>query len=264
MPAEPRDATSVIIMRDTARGEGVEILLLRRHAGSDFAGGMHVFPGGVLEESDCEEDMAALCDGISPERAASIIGDAPTPLRALGFFVAGIRETFEETGILLARDSSGELVDLREERSAGLAACREAMIHNPPAFREMLEGEGLKLAADRLRYFAHWVTPEIFSLRFDTRFFLAAVPPFQEVSHDNREITAHLWIAPREALERCNSGRLAMLPPTIVNLMALARFSSVDDALASAEGKDVPVISPRVTMEDGRPRLLLPTDPDSG
>lgn len=264
MPAETRDATSVIIMRDTARGEGMEVLMVRRHARSEFAADMHVFPGGGLEESDCGKDMAALCDGMGPEGASSVIGDATTPRRALGFFIAGIRETFEETGILLARDDSGELVDLRGERSARFAACRKAMMHNPLAFREMLEGEGLKLAADRLRYFAHWITPEIFPVRFDARFFLAAAPPLQEVSHDNREITAHLWITPREALERCNSGRLAMLPPTIVNLMALARFSSVDDALASVEGKDVPVISPRVIMEGGRARLVLPTDPDSG
>lgn len=192
----------------------------------------------------------------------SIIGEAPTPERALGFFVAGIRETFEEAGILLACEASGEIVSYKGKRAARFATYRKAMRDNQLSFKEMIAREGLKLAVNQLTYFAHWVTPDISPIRFDTHFFLTPAPPHQNASHDNVETTAHLWITPQEALERNKHGTLAMFPPTIVNLMALSRFLNVKDALTSAEGKDVPVISPQISFEDGRLRLVLPADPD--
>jgi hypothetical protein len=130
------------------------------------------------------------------------------------------------------------------------------------SFKEMIAREGLKLAVDQLIYFAHWITPEILPVRFDTRFFLAPAPPHQSASHDNVEVTAHLWIAPQEALERNKRGTFSMLPPTIVNLMSLSHFSNTEEAFTSAEGKGVPVISPQIEFEDGRPRLVIPGDPD--
>ena len=262
MPAVTRDAASVILLRDGSSRGSIEILMVRRHARSDFAGDMHVFPGGGVEESDCEEDMAGLCAGIGPEGAMSIIGDAPSPARALGFFVAGIRETFEEAGILLAREASGELVSCKGKRAARFATFRAAIKDEQLSFEEMIAREGLKLAVDRLVYFAHWITPELFPIRFDTRFFLAPAPPHQNALHDNVETTDHLWITPQEALKRNERGSFSMLPPTMINLGALAPFSTVEDALTSAEGEDVPVIFPKVSFEGGRVRLLLPEDPD--
>jgi len=262
MPAVARDAASVILLRDNPSRGSIEVLMVRRHARSDFAGDMHVFPGGGVEESDCEEDMAGLCAGIDPEGAMSIIGDAPSPTRALGIFVAGIRETFEEAGILLACEASGELVSNQGKRAARFAALRKAIEDEQLSFKEMIAGEDLKLAADRLTYFAHWITPELSPIRFDTRFFLASAPPHQNALHDNVETTDHLWIAPQEALERNESGSFSMLPPTMINLGALTPFSTVEDALTSAAGEDVPVIFPKVSFEGGRVRLLLPDDPD--
>jgi len=262
MPAVPKDATSVILLRDASSQDSIEILMVRRHALSQFAGDMHVFPGGGVEEADCEEGVAELCTGLGPEDAMSIIGEASTPQRALGFFVAGIRETFEEAGILLACESSGETVSYKGKRAAGFADYRKEMRDNQLSFNVMIAREGLKLAVNRLAYFAHWITPDIFPVRFDTRFFLAPAPPHQKASHDNVEATDHLWITPLEALERNKSGTFSMLPPTIANLMALSRFSSVEEALASAERKDVQVISPQISFEDGSMRLLLPEDPD--
>ncbi|MBN2028310.1 MAG: NUDIX hydrolase [Actinobacteria bacterium] len=253
----------MIIMRDNSSGDGIEVLMVRRHARSDFAGDMHVFPGGAVEEADCEEGMAALCDGMCSGDAVSILGDVSDPARALGLFVAGIRETFEEAGILLARDALGECVSYRQERAAHFAAMREALREEKLAFNEMIVSEKLKLAVSSLVYFAHWITPEFSPIRFDTRFFLAPAPRHQEALHDNVEITAHLWIAPQEALKRNESGTFAMLPPTVVNLMALTRFSNVEEALRTSVGRDVPVIAPQVSFEDGRMRLSLSEDPDS-
>jgi hypothetical protein len=216
----------------------------------------------MLEEADCEEDVAELCAGLGPEDAMSIIGEAPSPQRALGFFVAGIRETFEEAGILLAWEHSEELVSLKGERADAFAAYRKEMMDGRLSFIQMITREGLKLAVDRLVYFAHWITPEFMPVRFNTRFFLTTAPPHQEASHDNVEAVDHLWITPQEALKRAESGTFPMLPPTIVNLMALTRFAGVEETLASAEGKDVEVINPRIDFEDGRARLVLPEDPD--
>ncbi|RJP35613.1 MAG: NUDIX hydrolase [Actinobacteria bacterium] len=237
--------------------------MLRRHASSVFAAGMFVFPGGAVEECDCEEGTAGLCAGIGLQEAASIIADAPSPEQALGLFVAGVRETFEEAGILLACEASGKLLSYRGEGAARFAARREAIRDGEITFREMILRENLSLALDRLVYFAHWITPELSPIRFDTRFFLAPAPPGQGAFHDDIETTAHVWIAPREALARNEKGALAMLPPTMVNLMNLARFSSVEDALASSVGRDIPVVAPQVSFEGGRMRLLLPADPDS-
>jgi len=263
MPAVARDAASVILLRNNYSGDGIDVLMVRRHARSDFAGDMHVFPGGAVEEADCEEGMASLCDGMCTEDAASILGDVSDPARALGLFVAGIRETFEEAGILLARESSGEFVSYRDERAAHFAAIREALRDEKLAFNDMIAAENLKLAAGSLVYFAHWITPEFSPIRFDTRFFLAPAPQYQEALHDNVETTAHLWITPQEALARSENGTFAMLPPTIINLMALTRFSTVQEALHASAGQEIPVVAPQVSFEDGKLRLHIPEDGDS-
>lgn len=256
MPVVPKDAASVLLLRD-APGGGIQVLMVRRSGSSDFAAGMHVFPGGGVEEHDCGERMAALCEGMGPGGAMDLVYDAPSQARALGILVAGIRETFEETGILLACDDSGGLVDCAGGRAARLETYRREMKEGRLTFAEMLEREGLKPAVDRLVYFAHWVTPEISPIRYDTRFFLAAAPPCQAALHDGVETTDHLWISPQEALERHGRGGFAMLPPTAFNLRALERFSTVGEALSSAVGKEIPCITPRVSFEGGGWKLVI-------
>lgn len=262
MPVVPKDAASVLLLRDAPDGGGIEVLMVKRHERSDFAASMHVFPGGAVEDPDCGEEAAGLCAGMGPDEAASVLADAPSPQRALGILVAAIRETFEETGILLARDASGGIVDCRGETAERFAAYREEMRRGRLSFPQMVARERLELAVDRLTYFAHWITPEISPIRYDTRFFLAPAPPCQVAAQDDVEVTGHLWVSPAEALERNQRGDFAMLPPTMVNLMALKRFASVREALSSAAGRDVPAIAPRVAIEDGRMRLLLPGDPE--
>ncbi|MDD3719019.1 MAG: NUDIX hydrolase [Actinomycetota bacterium] len=261
MPAVAKDAASVMLLRDAPGSEGIEVLMVRRHARSDFAADVYVFPGGALEESDCGEDMVELCVGVGPGDAMSVIKDAPSPDRALGLYIAGIRETFEETGILLAWDATGEFVSCRGERAARFASLREDARKDRISFREMVAGEGLKLATDSLAYFAHWITPELSPIRYDTRFFLAPAPPCQDALHDDLEVTGHVWISPADALEQNEGGSFPMLPPTIINLMALARFPDVEEALRSPAGEEVAAILPRLSMEDGKLKLLLPDDP---
>jgi 8-oxo-dGTP pyrophosphatase MutT (NUDIX family) len=262
MPAIARDATSIVLLRDDLSLASIEVLMVKRHARSEFAGDMYVFPGGAVEECDCEESAATAYAGVSAEEAMSIVDDAPSSSLAMGILIAGIRETFEETGILLARDASGEMVSYEGQKGERYANLRERMHDGELTFSEMIVGEGLELAIDRLTYFAHWITPELSPIRYDTRFFLAQAPPHQNALHDNVETTEHLWIAPREALERSEGGTFAMLPPTIINLMALAPFSTVEDALAGAEAEDVSTILPRVRFEGGKPSLLLSDDPE--
>ncbi len=264
MPATARDAASVVLLRDDRSSASIEILMVRRHARSEFAGDMYVFPGGAVEECDCEEGAATAYAGMSAEKAASIVSDASSPALALGILIAGIRETFEETGILLAREASGEIVSYRGREGERFTALREEMREERLTFQEMIVGEGLELAVDSLTYFAHWITPEFSPIRFDTRFFLAQAPPHQDALHDSVETTAHLWISPEEALERSERGTFAMLPPTIINLMALAPFTSVENALAGAGREEVSAILPRVSFEGGEPKLLLPDDPEYG
>jgi len=206
---------------------------------------MHVFPGGELEEGDCDPEWERLCRKPLPGEVEKICADGTTRAKALGLMVAGIRELFEEAGILLAlRDSGGSACRSGEEQ----ALYREwrAKLHGGEAgFREMVRNLGLRPSLDRLVYFAHWITPEISPIRYDTRFFLAPMPPGQDPDHDRSETTASLWIEPAEALRQGAEGKLFLLPPTMANLYALADFSSLRQALRAAREREVPTILPR-------------------
>jgi len=236
MPAKPRDAATLILLRDSDRpGGGIEVLLLQRHARSAFLPGTHVFPGGVVEEADFAPEVEALCQGLSFDQAHRIIKDVPPPERALGFFVAAIREAFEESGILLARGQSS----IDERQMMRLDGCREKVHANPWIFVLRLGDEGLRLATDTLYYFAHWITPEVLPIRFDARFFVAAAPSGQEASPDGKETVEAKWVSPRDALEEHQKGMLKLAPPTYHSLSELAEFRTVDEVLTSTHSKRI-------------------------
>jgi 8-oxo-dGTP pyrophosphatase MutT (NUDIX family) len=236
MPAKPRDAATLILLRDSDRPSGgTEVLLLQRHARSAFLPGAHVFPGGVVEEADYAPEMAALCQGLNSDQAHRIIKDVSPPEKSLGFFVAAVREAFEESGILLAHGQSST----DERQMMRLGAYRAKVHANPAIFVSRLRDEDLKLATDTLLYFAHWITPEALPIRFDARFFVAAVPPGQEASPDGKETVEARWISPRDALEEHQRGMLKLAPPTCHSLSELAEFRTVDEAIASAHGKRI-------------------------
>ncbi len=237
MTAKPRDAATVILLRDSDASAGVEVLLLKRHQRSAFLPGVHVFPGGVLEEADYTPKMEALCRGLSFERAHRIMKDVSHSERSLGFFVAAIRETFEESGILLA-GKQGRWQSSRKQ-TIRLAEHRAKVHADPSLFDSLLNDEGLSLAADSLFYFAHWITPETSPIRFDARFFVAAAPPGQEASHDDKETVGARWVSPQCALDEYKKGILKLALPTLASLTELTGFRRVDEAIASTHGKTI-------------------------
>ena len=236
MAAKPRYAATLILLRDSDRPSGeIEVLLLQRHARSAFLPGVHVFPGGVVEEADFASEMGALCQGLSFDQAHRTIKDVSPPERALGFFVAAIREAFEESGILLAHGRRS--IDERQMMRWG--GYRAEVHANPSIFVSWLGDEGLKLATDTLFYFAHWITPEVLPIRFDARFFVAAAPSGQEASPDGKETVEARWVSPQDALEEHQKGRLKLAPPTFHILSELAEFRTVDEAITSTRGKRI-------------------------
>ncbi|MBM3156047.1 MAG: NUDIX hydrolase [Chloroflexi bacterium] len=257
MIAKPRDAATLILMRDADRGRsGFEILMVRRHAKSAFMPGAFVFPGGRIEASDYTRDAEKICHGLGFSQAQDIIADTHPPEKALAFFVAAIRETFEEAGILLAYREVPDFVALDEEEKTRFAEYRKEMKKDPFSFTRIMEREGLKLATEKLFYFAHWITPEISPIRFDARFFVAAVPAKQEALEDAFETTAHMWISPQKVLQEHKRG-LPVPYATLSNITVLAQFSSVAEVIASTKNKEIPAILPSLTLEEAQNELML-------
>lgn len=244
-PVTPRDASSLLLLRNAPNPGKLEVLMVRRHSRSAFAGGMHVFPGGELEDGDCDPGWESLCCGPSTEEMDKLCGDGTPREKALGLMIAGVRELFEETGILLASRDPEEDIRRSHGRCAPLHGYRIKLRAGELDFRDVIKDLDLKLALDRLVFFAHWITPEISPIRYDTRFFLASAPAGQEPEHDREETTACLWIEPGEALRMCAEGEFPLLPPTMANLYALADFRGVNEALEASRGRGVPTILPR-------------------
>lgn len=262
MGVQARDAATVIFLRERARGGGVEVLMVRRHSDSNFAGGIYVFPGGKLDPEDCHPDNAGWCQGIGPAEAAVLMPDVDSPAKALGFWVAGLREVFEESGLLLAYGPDGRLVSLVGPFQEKFSAYRQQIEQGTLSFPEVIRREGLLLATDRLSYFSHWITPETSPVRFDTRFFIAESPAGQEPLHDERETTENVWVSPRIVVEEDSPEKFPVVFPTLKNLEHLAAFDSVNQALESVRGKSVSAVIPRVILKDGEKRVVIPGDPE--
>jgi 8-oxo-dGTP pyrophosphatase MutT (NUDIX family) len=182
----------------------------------------------------------------------------------LAYWVAAIRECFEEAGLLLAYGPGGDdLVGMGEGEVAGrFARHRSGVDGGSLSLVELCAVEGLTLAVDRIHYFSHWITPEGAPRRYDTRFFVTAAPSDQEASHDNREAVADVWIRPADALERSRAGELALILPTLRNLVAISRFARSADLLAHAAAIGrVPAILPRLVADEHGTRIVLPGDP---
>ncbi len=254
-PVTPLPAATVVLLRETR--PGVEVLLMQRHRASKFAGGDFVFPGGKIEVDDNPDDAAAWCAGLEPDRDAARIGLAGDPRTALGFWIGAIRETFEEVGILLAYDPAGDWARVDAPRFAEYQAACNA---DNQAFWTMVRAEGLRLATDRIVYFAHWITPEESPYRYDTRFFAAPMPEGQTPVADTREVIDMRWLSPRGAIEAFKRGEISLRNPTVQNLK-LVDAPSVKEALETLDGLAVPTIRPRVVVEGDKRRVLMPGEP---
>ena len=256
-PLVPRPAATLILAREAA--QGVEVFLLRRTHLAEFAGGAYVFPGGALDPSDQDDHWAAHCVGMDDAAASRLL---KLEHGGLAYWVAAIRECFEEAGLLLAYDRRGELLALdRPDVALEFGTLRERLIAGTLSFEELCSSRDLRLALDHLAYFSHWITGQGRPRRYDTRFFVAVAPQAQTASHDTSETVAHIWIRPAEALERHRRGELDLMFPTIKTLEALARFADTAAVMDHARTpRAVQPMMPRpATGRDG-PRLLVPGD----
>lgn len=236
-PATPQPAASLILLRDGAGGEGLELFMIERHTGLRFAPGATVFPGGRLEEADHAPHWR---DGW-PGHAAP--DDLPHR-------IAAIRETFEECGLLLARGS----VD-----GASLAEMRRRTVAGTP-FAESLRRGGMEPAVDRLAPLARWVTPEGLPRRFDALFYLAPAPEGQRPMVDGGEAVAGLWATPRRFLAEGEAGRRRLVFATRLTLLRLARCADVAEALREAEGGPPRPILPRLVETAAGPVFRILAD----
>lgn len=257
-PLVPRDAATVMLVRDGAAG--LEVCMLRRNLNSDFVGGAYVFPGGAVDPEDKGVALEAICDGRTDADASRQLG---IERGGLAFWVAAVRECFEEAGVLLAIDDTGTVVSLADtETAARFAQWRHEVDHGHTRLVELCAAENLRIAAGDIYYFAHWITPVGPSRRYDTRFFVAAAPPEQRPVHDDRETIATIWVGPSEALERHRKHELDLIFPTIRNLEAISRFKTAAELLAAAAAIDeVATVLPKVVSDETGMRILLPGDP---
>jgi len=241
MSVRPKAAATVIILRrrEGQPAEGFEVLMALRSRRSKFVPGSYVFPGGALDAEDCSPEMEALCRCIGRSTAFAMLKGIPSPAMALGAWVAGIRETFEEVGLLLAYQSDHRILSFENENAGRYQDYRTLLRQDKLTFREILQKETLTLAVDRLHYYAHWITPSFLPVRFDVRFFIAEAPVGQEASHDGVELTDHLWITPQEALQQYDADRFEMVYPTLMTMQALLPFRTINEAIRAASEKTI-------------------------
>ena len=249
----PRPAATVMMLRDgPGSNKGLEVFLIRRHLKSSVLGGVFVFPGGKVDKLDAELDTATHLDQPLAELHSALNEsdiDAPT---AAGLYIAAMREVFEESGILFAQGAT----QAHAEQAT-------AMLREGKAFAAVLTDMKLRLQASSLAPWSRWITPvspSVMNKRFDTRFFVAAVPTGQIAMHDNHEATESIWLKPRMALEQHRDALIEMAPPQIMTLAHLSRFDSVQAAMADARSRRPPVIMPHPIDMDGMRVICYPGD----
>jgi glyoxylase-like metal-dependent hydrolase (beta-lactamase superfamily II)/8-oxo-dGTP pyrophosphatase MutT (NUDIX family) len=252
-----RPAATLILVRDA--DSGMEVFLIRRTQSAVFMGGAHVFPGGGVDAADAAEDLAGYCEGLDDVEASRLLG---VERGGLAYWTAAVRECFEEAGLLLASDRSGEYVDLNQaQRLQVFAQWRESVRAGRASLADLCREQGLRLPAGRLAYYSHWITQPGRPRRYDTRFFVAEAPTAQTPSHDNSETVDHIWIQPAEALERHRRGEMQLVFPTIKTLESIAGFDSAAALMAFARSpRKMPAMAPRSASTREGTKLLVPGD----
>jgi 8-oxo-dGTP pyrophosphatase MutT (NUDIX family) len=246
--APPRAAATVVMLRDTP--DGLEVFLLKRHGNSDVLGGAYVFPGGKVDAADA--GLAAHLNQ-SPAELHAALGEAELDLpTATSFYAAALREAFEESGVLFATGA-----DTAQLQQAA------ALLRAGQSFGDMLAQLALQLDTRSVLPWSRWITPRMPSVsnkRFDTRFFVAAVPAQQTARHDDYEATESIWLAPRLALQQYWDGQISLAPPQIMSLAHLARHASVASVLTEAQRRLPPVILPESFDDNGMRVICYPGD----
>ena len=251
MTAVPRQAATVLLLRDGTRG--LEVHLLRRTRGMPFAGGMTAYPGGGVDPRD--GDVETAWAGPSPADWARAFGCDERTAREL--VCAAVRETFEEAGVLLAGAPDGGDV-VPDVSGEDWEAQRQALLARELSLAELLADRGLALRSDLLRPSAHWITPPAEPRRYDTKFFAAALPVGQEARHVTGEADEVAWLTPSAALAEMAAGTRPMLPPTIHTLGQLETFPDVAAALAGSPPEPLHPICPEFDEEPDGLWAVLP------
>ena len=252
----PRPASTVVVLRDGARGP--EVFLVRRHEGTAFMGGAHVFPGGRVDAADRDGADPSWCDGLDSARRIETL----PPDDSVAYHVAAARELFEEAGVLLARDGAGSFASLSEPAEQARFRAYRGDVHTARLrLRALLERERLRLALDALVPVAHWVTPPIDVRQFDTRFFLTRVPPRQTPVHDDAETVESVWMRAADAIDASRRDELLLPIPTWTMLRELEAFDDVESALSWARARRIARRQPLVVEREGMRMLVLPGDP---
>lgn len=262
-PPAPLHSSTVILVRDRG-ADPFQVFLMQRHRAQKFMGGAYVFPGGKLDPQDEAMGERPGSHGLDADLARRQLQEPD--LRdgtALGLFFTAVRETFEEAGVLLARDSCGDLLAFREGETAGRYARHRLRIYEKKvSLGELAAHEGLTYALDLLVPYAHWITPEVESRRFDTRFFLCRHPSGQAPFHANLEMTRSFWTPPADALREHEAGRLLLMPPTLKTLEELSAFATIEDLFSHATRRTIHPIMPEAFSFPGGFGVRLPHDPE--
>jgi 8-oxo-dGTP pyrophosphatase MutT (NUDIX family) len=248
--APPRDAATVVILRDGPQGP--EVFLVKRHGLSDVLGGAYVFPGGKMDAADGVPAHHAYLDQ-SPDQLHAALGEPDTaPATACGLFIAALRETYEEAGVLFAQCAPGAN-ESAAPRAPGAAQGSD--------FHQRLESGSLRLQTLAVHPWSRWITPRMPSVtnkRFDTRFFISVMPAGQNAAHDDFEATQSAWLRPRVALEQYWEREIELAPPQIMSLAHLSRYQSAAQALAAARASAPPVIMPEAFQENDERVICYP------
>lgn len=247
-PAVPRDAATVMLIRPAAAG--LEVYMLRRQATMAFAPGAYVFPGGSVDVRDADEEMS--WTGPDAAEWGRIFAAPPSLARAL--VCAAVRETFEESGVLLAGESPESVV--ADTTSEDWEADRQALLDHSVSLGELLTRRGLVLRADLLRPWSRWITPVVEPRRFDTRFFAAALPAGQRTRDVGGEASEVTWVRPADGLAAGRRGEIRLFPPTMVSLSELAECGDVQTVLSGP--REVAPIIPEVHEREGAVWLTVP------
>lgn len=245
MPAPALPAATIVLMRDAA--EGLEVLLLKRHGAAGFAPGAYVFPGGRVDTGDAAPELVGRVDGLSPAAAARRLGLVGADPPAIAYYLAALREAFEETGILVGVGADGH-APAPAARSPETERVRRELMEDRIGFLEVLEHLGCRIPGGAIEYAAHWITPERSPRRFDTRFFAARVPVDATPTVDPREMTESLWITPARAVDATEREELHMILPTVRTLQQLSAHANSGDALRALARSHVSTVMP--TLEE--------------
>jgi 8-oxo-dGTP pyrophosphatase MutT (NUDIX family) len=228
MCVTPRKAATVALLKDNH--DSMEVLLMRRHLDDRFLPDYCVFPGGALDRQDYDISFQM---NTELRILKDFEGDSA---KYYGFILCGIRETFEESGLLLAIDKNGNYPCINTMESvAKFSEYRNLVFEQKISFSDMLEKECLIPAVENFHYIKRWITPPLFPIRYDTRFFTAAAPIDQEISHDGNELVDFNWMTPGDALQKYRKNKIKLVMPTIKTLEYLTRFRSSTDVIADLQ-----------------------------